>query len=312
MKRRSFWLISSVFIMVLFFIMVHLPITSADGQITIKKEEIDFKYKNMIDLDIIEFNQYKKTWQRDIVYKKVNGDKLTLDLFLPEVRLTATYPVVVYVHGGGFIRGDKDEILDLRPLLRSWLDEGWAVISVNYRLLYGDTMFPDNYEDIKSALNWIEENKATYDFNTDKISLVGHSAGGSLALLAGLKSERVDCIISLAGPTKLDGKDEFEIRKKLISVLSKRQFNDNILKDASPINHLSKSSPSILLIHGTQDHFVPYKQSRIFYDKAKKLGVDCKFITIEDGGHILEISYLPRLHEFKGKIINFMQKHLEN
>ena len=309
------WSIGFIVILILLVGVIEVSVisaqTEAKGQITLKEDEIDYKYKNIINLDMIEFNQYKETWQRDIVYKKVNGEELKLDLFLPQVKLTPTYPVVVYVHGGGFIRGDKDEVLDLKPLLKSWLEEGWAVISVNYRLLYGDTMFPDNYEDIKSALKWVEKNKSTYDFNPDNISLVGHSAGGSLALLAGLQTEKVDCVVSLAGPTKLYGNGEFELRRKLISILSRKQMNQDLLKDASPIQHLSKTSPPVFLVHGTQDNFVPYDQSKLFYEKAKKLGVETNLVTIEGGGHILEMSYLPRMHEFKGSIIEFMNKHLE-
>jgi acetyl esterase/lipase len=320
MKKILKWRTGIILILGLLIILVGLPNTSLSivsaetgsvKQITIKKDDIKFKYKNIINLDLITFNEYKERWKRDIVYKEVDGSKLTLDLFLPTIKITNRYPVVVYVHGGGFIRGDKDEILDLKPLLKSWLEEGWAVVSVNYRLLYGNTMFPDNYKDITDALNWINENQETYKFNTSKISLVGHSAGGSLALLAGLESDKVDSIVSLAGPTTLYGKENFELRKRLINLLSNKKLNQDMLKKASPITHLSKSSSPVLLIHGSQDHFVPYRQSQAFYDKAKELGVTSKFITIEGGGHILEMSYLPRLHEFEDEIIKFMKNSLE-
>ena len=281
-----------------------------DNHLVLKNKVFDLKYSNMVNLDFIEFNDYDDLIQKDISYKNINGESLKLDILYPEVKLTENYPVVIYIHGGGFIRGDKDEIYDLKPLVDEWHKNGWVVISINYRLLYGDTIFPDNYKDVKDAIDWIINNQKKYNFDIERISTVGHSAGGTLALLSGLNHDRVDCIVSMSGPTKLYGKDTFEFRKKIMSVINKNDFDENVMKEASPISYLKKDSPPIMLLHGTKDNFVPFQQSELFYERAQKIGAESKFITIEGSGHVLEFSYMPRMPYLKEEIVSFMEKNI--
>ena len=281
-----------------------------EDYIVLNNKRLDLKYTNMISLEFIKFNNYKDLVRKDIVYKKTKEEELKLDILYPEVKLRKNYPVVIYIHGGGFIRGDKDEIYSLDPLVKEWHKNGWAVISLNYRLLYGDTMFPDNYNDIKDAIKWIVQNSDKYNFSTEKISIVGHSAGGTLALLSGLNNENINSIVTLSAPTKLYGKDTFELRKKIMNVLNKNEFNEKLLKNASPINYLSPNSPPIMLVHGTVDNFVPFSQAEIFYEKAKELGLKTRFVKIDGGGHVLEFSYLPRMPELKKEITKFIQENL--
>ena len=282
-----------------------------NNYIVLNDHEINFKYSNMVNLEFIKFNSIEKIIKKDITYKSINNKDIKLDILFPEVKLSKNYPVVIYIHGGGFIRGDKDEIYDLKPLVDEWHQRGWAVISVNYRLLLGDNMYPDNYDDVMDAIDWVFTNKDKYNFNTNKISLIGHSAGGNLALLSGLNHENIDSIVSLAGPTKLFGKNTFELRKKMMSFVNSHEFAENKMEKASPINYLKQESPPIMLVHGTIDNFVPFEQSEIFYNKAKSIGAKCKFIKIEGGGHILELSYLPRMPELKNRITDFMEKSIE-
>lgn len=281
-----------------------------DNHLVLKNKVFDLKYSNMVNLDFIEFNDYDDLIQKDISYKNINGESLKLDILYPEVKLTENYPVVIYIHGGGFIRGDKDEIYDLKPLVDEWHKNGWVVISINYRLLYGDTIFPDNYKDVQDAIDWVIKNQKKYNFDIERISTVGHSAGGTLALLSGLNHDRVDCIVSMSGPTKLYGKDTFEFRKKIMSVINKNDFDENVMKEASPISYLKKDSPPIMLLHGTKDNFVPFQQSELFYERAQGIGAESKLITIEGSGHVLEFSYMPRMPYLKGEIVSFMEKHI--
>lgn len=282
-----------------------------NNHLILKDKVFDLKYSNMVNLEFIEFNDYDDLIKKDITYKKINDEELQLDILYPEVKLTKSYPVVVYIHGGGFIRGDKDEIYDLKPLVDEWHKNGWIVVSINYRLLFGDKIFPDNYRDVKDAIYWIINNKSKYNFDTDQICAVGHSAGGTLALLTGLNHDKVNCIVSMSGPTKLYGKETFEFRKKIMSAINTNDFDEDIMKKASPINYLKKDSPPIMLLHGTKDNFVPFDQSQTFYEKAKEIGADCKFISIEGSGHVLEFSYLPRMPYLKDEIVEFMEDNIK-
>lgn len=302
---------SLLFIFILLLIS-NFNITATDKQTVLEEEDTDLKVEKAINFKQIELTGLRERWKRDIVYKEVDGEDLTLDLFLPEREDFQNTPVILYIHGGGFIRGDKSEIFELSSLFQAWLQEGWAVASVNYRLLYGDTMFPDNVEDVASALKWLEKNGPKFNLNIEQIGLVGHSAGGNLALLTGLSKENsVQFIVSMAGPTKLYGSEDFELRKKLMEIINQNDFDNKILQKASPIDLLDESGPPILLVHGTDDNFVPYEQSRIFHEKALELGADCRLLTIEGGGHVLAFSYLPRMHVLKDDIMNFMKTNIQ-
>ena len=133
-----------------------------NNYIVLNDHEINFKYSNMVNLEFIKFNSIEKIIKKDITYKSINNKDIKLDILFPEVKLSKNYPVVIYIHGGGFIRGDKDEIYDLKPLVDEWHQRGWAVISVNYRLLLGDNMYPDNYDDVMDAIDWVFTNKDKY------------------------------------------------------------------------------------------------------------------------------------------------------
>ena len=311
----SFYKVTLVLFIIFFAVFIvhnNLFANEDDNHLVLKNKIFDLKYSNMVNLEFIEFNDYDNLIKKNITYKEINDEKLKLDILYPEIKLTKNYPVVVYIHGGGFIRGDKDEIYDLKPLVDEWHKNGWIIISINYRLLYGDKIFPDNYRDVKDAIYWVINNKSKYNFDIDKICAVGHSAGGTLALLAGLDNDKINCIVSMSGPTKLYGEETFEFRKKIMSAINKNDFDENIMKKASPINYLKKDSPPIMLLHGTKDNFVPFSQSKLFYDKAQEIGAECKLISIEGSGHVLEFSYMPRMPYLKKEITSFMEENIND
>ena len=311
----SFYKVTLILFIIFFAVFIvhnNLFANEDDNHLVLKNKIFDLKYSNMVNLEFIEFNDYDNLIKKNITYKEINDEKLKLDILYPEIKLTKNYPVVVYIHGGGFIRGDKDEIYDLKPLVDEWHKNGWIIISINYRLLYGDKIFPDNYRDVKDAIYWVINNKSKYNFDIDKICAVGHSAGGTLALLAGLDNDKINCIVSMSGPTKLYGEETFEFRKKIMSAINKNDFDENIMKKASPINYLKKDSPPIMLLHGTKDNFVPFSQSKLFYDKAQEIGAECKLISIEGSGHVLEFSYMPRMPYLKKEITSFMEENIND
>ena len=116
--------------------------------------------------------------QRDIVYKKVNGLGLQLDIYSPK-SITHPLPVVLWIHGDGWSRGRKEQ----RPPI-NLMAQGYIVVSIEYRLS-GEAPFPAQIEDCKAAVRWLRANAATYHFDPDHIGAWGHSAGGHLAALLG-------------------------------------------------------------------------------------------------------------------------------
>ncbi len=316
-------------IVILVIIFIHIPIIYSGTTVT-ADNVLNFNIFDIENMFVPEFVASNRQI-RDITYKTVGEDDLKLDIYYPIAEKKVSYPVGVYIHGGGFIRGDKSQIRELGPLLNFFLDKGWAVVSINYRLIDRDTMPPDNIEDVKDAIYWLLENNSKYHLNSDRLGLVGHSSGGCLALLVGLTAEgkfssfqssslrqlssQLDFIISMAGPTNLYKPDIFPLRKKIVSLISKKEMNKNLLKHASPVFYLerenkkieNKDVPPILLIHGKQDGFVPYEQSQKFYQKAIESGINCKLVILESCGHTILLSYLPRMEMIKKEIDDFLQ-----
>ena len=125
----------------------------------------------------------------NIEYARINGQPLRLDVYLPAAP-ASNRPLAVFVHGGGWSSGNKDVI---QPAMLPLLDAGYALASVDYRLvntqhanLYGGpdaVVFPAAVHDIKAAVRFLRANAAVYGFDPARIALWGTSAGGHLATL---------------------------------------------------------------------------------------------------------------------------------
>ena len=149
----------------------------------------------------------------DIPYASLH-ERNKLDIYLPE-NAARPYPVVVWIHGGGWESGDKNTAAPFAELL---LPHGFAVVGVGYRLS-GDAIFPAQIHDCKAAIRWIRANAATYNFDPNRIGAWGASAGGHLASLLGTTgglvgnegmvggnlsfSSRVQAVADYFGPTDL-------------------------------------------------------------------------------------------------------------
>ena len=144
---------------------------------------------------------------RDLAYVSAGHPRQRLDLYLPE--RTGPLPLLVYVHGGAFRGGDKGD----GPALE-YLDEGYALASINYRLSQ-HAVFPAQIEDCKAAVRWLRAHAGEYRLDPDHMAIGGTSAGGHLAAMVGTtglvrdfdvgehldRSSRVQAVVDYFGPT---------------------------------------------------------------------------------------------------------------
>lgn len=225
----------------------------------------------------------------DVEFARPGGVSLTLDAWVPPG--SGPFPAVLVVHGGAFVRGDKQTYV--KPLFPILTGAGFAWFTINYRLA-PQHKFPAAVEDVEAAVRWVKQNARNYKVDPRRIALVGESAGGHLVAFAGVTSAPklgVKAVVPIYAPFDLLGRAR-EAGKPSEGVMAFLGLGPELtpetlaaLDKASPITHVKPGLPPFLLIHGTRDAQVPYAQSVRMLQKLKDAGVPCELYTVEGGGH---------------------------
>jgi acetyl esterase/lipase len=233
--------------------------------------------------------------QPDIVYNTANNTPLKLDVWYPNAVNTPT-PTLVYIHGGGWIFGTKEtSVLQFLP----FLEKGWRVVNVEYRMA-SNSLAPAAVEDTRCALRWVFRNAKQWNFDTSKIVLTGHSAGGHLSLITGMLPKgttldnrcygdedlRVAAIINWFGITDVNDIIQGPNLKNYAMMWIGSEPNAaEIARSVSPITYVRSGLPPILTIHGDKDDVVPYSQATRLKDALDKAKVPNELYTVQGGGH---------------------------
>lgn len=232
----------------------------------------------------------------DVVYRKVGGTELKLDLVAPG-ETGKPRPAVLVIHGGAWRQGNK---ADVRPLLGRFASRGYVAVSPQYRFCPKDP-FPAQIHDVKAAVRWLRTNAAKYQVDPERIGAVGFSAGGHLSLLLGLTgpgdgldgdegettSSRVQAVVNYFGPSDLKASDIPDICKPWI-----RDFlggspdeKPEAAAKSSPLTFVSKDDPPILTFQGTKDNLVPFNQALKLADAMSAAGVAGRVELMVGAGH---------------------------
>lgn len=216
----------------------------------------------------------------NVSYGAAPGKDNLLDIHLPKERNNTTR-VIVYIHGGSWKYGDKNEFP--QPLIKELAGKRkYVVVSVNYRLVKdGKNTFPAQMEDVKKALDFIRSKATTYRYNPDAFALIGASAGAHLALLYayGYDSlQQVKTVIDIFGPTDLADKTVrspgSESNLIIEDFLATADTTAQLVKDASPLYRLNElTGVPTLIFHGTADELVPPGQSEKLYARLQQLQI---------------------------------------
>ncbi len=244
---------------------------------------------------------------KDISYG--SSSKHTFDILLPQPLKEAETPMPFFllIHGGSWTGGDKSEFYFLSDLLNTYQ---YAAVTINYRLLGEGINYLDMLDDIRSAVSYIKKIAPAYQLKTDRMGVVGSSAGGHLALLYSLKCAAaspipVSLLVSLVGPTDFsdpafytEGYLTTEEKLTLISSLLGTTVHQEMitsgsfpeaLYDASPITHVKAGFPATLLAYGGKDKLVPYSNGQRLYDALSAHHADkVRLIIFPNSGHELD------------------------
>ena len=253
-----------------------------------------------------QLNNDRINIKTDIPYADTENPRQSLNLILPKDRKKKILPALIYIHGGGWKNGNKNQgNVRLIPYVESGEYVG---ISIGYRLS-GEAQWPAQIHDCKAAIRWVRGNAKNYGINPEKIGMFGTSAGGHLvAMLVTSKNVKelegdlgnykkmkstVHCVVNFFGPSALLEMSKYPSRIDHDAANSPEseliggalQENKKKAMDASPINYVTKDDCPFIHVHGTDDQLVPYNQSVILHKKLLENGCDSRLITVKGGGH---------------------------
>lgn len=239
--------------------------------------------------------------RKDIEYATVDGISLKLDLFLPAERTNV--PLIIYVHGGAWRSGSKSN-----PPVSTLVGKGFAVASVEFRQT-PVAPFPANVHDIKAAVRFLRARAGEHGYDAKRFVIAGTSSGGHLAALVGVSnghkelegelgghrdvSSDVQAIVSFYGAANLQTilsqstPHGLSVRVPALQLLLGGQPDEKpaLARLASPVTHVGKSDPPLLLIHGDADPQMPIEQSRELHAAYHRAGLPVKFIVLPGSVH---------------------------
>ena len=240
---------------------------------------------------------------RDVEYARVGEHVLRLDLYLPPATSINGAPLVVWVHGGAWRSGSKAD-MPLGPLVA----RGYAVASVDYRLS-PVAAFPAQVHDIKAAIRFLRARRKEHGYDAARIAVAGSSAGGHLAALVGVthnhpelegavgqhrdQASDVRAIVSLYGMSNLttilaqSTPHGLGVRVPALQLLLGGQPMDKpeLARLASPVFHVDRDDPPLLLVHGDADPQAPIEQSRELHARYEAAGRPVRFEVVRGGKH---------------------------
>ena len=238
---------------------------------------------------------------RDLPYVTNGHPRQRLDLYLPT--RGKNLPLIIWVHGGAFRLGSKEDGVPL-----DYLAKGYALASINYRLSQ-HAIFPAQIQDCKAAVRWLRANAGRFGLDLDRFGAWGPSAGGHLASMVGTagderefdvgenleESSRVQAVVDYFGPTDFCQMDRHRLPDGMVhdapdSPESElvggpiQEMKDRVAR-ANPITYVMPHAPPFLIVHGDRDPLVPYHQSVLLEKALGQAGVPVALYTVRGAGH---------------------------
>ena len=245
-------------------------------------------------------NQYQVA--ANVTYMTASGTDAKLDVYRRR-DVTTPQRTLVFYHGGGWIGGTKEaSFMSVMP----WLEMGWNVVNVEYRMARVAEA-PAAVEDALCALRFVVAQARTYNIDPARIVVSGESAGGHLALAAGMMPQttgftnacagggftssdnsvpRVAAIINWYGIADLnDMLEGANARAYAVQWLGSSSSRGDMARRVSPLTYVRAGLPPILSIQGDADPIVPYSQNTRLRDALTAAGTPNELFTIPGGGH---------------------------
>jgi arylformamidase len=237
--------------------------------------------------------------QRDVAYAEPRNERRLLDVYAPPSG--SSRPVVVWVHGGGWMRGSKNEVAH-KPA--AFVEKGFVFVPVNYRFIPDVTM-DTIVRDVAKSVGWVHANISRHGGDPKRIFLMGHSAGAQLVALLCADSRYMEAEsvprTSIKGCVSVDG-DTYDVPLEVATATARRKSlkqpspkmghpekfgNLKQQRELSAVNHVApnRGIPPFLLIH-VADHTDTTAQAHRLWEALEQAGVPAKLFGAEGTDHV--------------------------
>jgi acetyl esterase/lipase len=260
----------------------------------------------------------------DIPYQNDTLKKHLLDIYLP-ANATGKVPLIVFIHGGGWLGNDKySDMGYMKETVAEILKSGYALASIDYRFST-QAIWPAQMLDCNAAVSYLVDNAQKYGFDTDRIALMGFSAGGHLASMVGLaNNNQIDAfylpgtnrkfdfkgVVDFYGPADLTlfpGAIDAKSPEGLLIGAAPLDRPD-LAKMASPVSFVDENDPPFLIIHGEKDDLVSPRQSQLLNSWLKVKGVPTELIIVPGAPHF---GPMFDVTEIRTKVMSFLKEYLK-
>lgn len=260
----------------------------------------------------------------NIPYNNDTLKKHLLDIYLP-ANTQGEIPLVVFIHGGGWLVNDKyADIGYMGNTVSALINNGMAVASIDYRFA-SQAQFPALIQDCSQALSFLCKNAKKYHLDVNRIAIMGFSAGGHLASLQGLANNNaipaffmngkaqkfnIKAVVDYYGPSELTSLGSSEDPKAPEAILlgASPVTRPDLAKVASPVTYVDKNDPPFLIFHGEKDDMVTNRQSKLLSGWLSALGVKNELTIVPNAPHY---GKMFDTIEYKDKVIGFLKGALK-
>jgi acetyl esterase/lipase len=266
-------------------------------------------------------------FHQNISYAADKETKHLLDVYLPP-NAKANTPLVIWVHGGAWMHGDKYADMGyMKNTIRAIIENGFALASIDYRLST-TAIFPAQIQDCFQAVEFLFSHAATYKLDKNRFALFGFSAGGHLASLLALSSNnnvetfypakkkhsfKIKAVVDFYGPSDFmlffgQAKPE-DVDNPIAKLLGSSPIvRPDLSKLASPVTYIDSGDPRFLIVHGEKDTEVPTTHSYLLKSYLDLAKVNNELVVVKDAPHYGEMFDTK---EVKEKVISFLQRELK-
>jgi len=260
----------------------------------------------------------------NVPYNNDTLKKHLLDIYMP-TDMKGKVPLVIFVHGGGWLSNDKYADMGyMKKTISEIVSSGFALASIDYRFST-DAVFPAQIQDCNWAVSFLYDNADKYGFDKSRFAVMEFSAGGHLACLMGLaKNNNVNSffmpgtsqsfsykgVVDFYGPSELILFPHADDKKSPEAILigDAPLSRPDLAKAASPVSYVDKSDPPFLIIHGEKDDMVLPKQSQLLSGWLTAVGVPNELIIVKDAPHFGEMFDADPI---RAKVIAFLKQQLK-